>query len=176
MRLTRRRAIDSVVLLVTVLVATNFFSRSPQNVLSNKETKRAKDPIAIGPPCWRNCTHHDNLIVYTYVDQQGLYDRLWVLERLFNLAGYLCATVWFPKPRVMLTPRHNHGQDIDPKVTWSDFVVYSWMNNDKNTTVTVEELENLKFLRFFQDPNYKDWTKLISSRPQDPIWHFARAQ
>jgi hypothetical protein len=76
----------------------------------------------------------------------------------------------------MLTHLHNHGHDIDPKVTWSDFIAYSWMNNDKNTTITVEELKNPKFLRFFQDPNYQDWTKLVSSRPQDTIWHFARAQ
>jgi hypothetical protein len=59
-------------------------------------------------PCWRTCQQRNNHIVYTFLDwKAGLVDRLFIIERLINLAGYLCATVHIPKPHLMLGEWHN---------------------------------------------------------------------
>ncbi|KAG7358793.1 hypothetical protein IV203_015382 [Nitzschia inconspicua] len=61
--------------------------------------------------------HHDNMF------QSGWLDRIHIFERLANLAGYLCAELHVPSPRLMLHERHNNGASLSYNLRWSDILV-----------------------------------------------------
>jgi len=51
----------------------------------------------------------------------GLNDRLFILNFVSQLAGYLCATVQSRGPNEWLSADHNNGELVDESVKWSDF-------------------------------------------------------
>jgi hypothetical protein len=80
------------------------------------------------PDCWRRCDHRINKIVYAdmpYVGA-GINDRGYTLGNLANLAGYLCATVDYPKPHIMLGTMHNHKKKVSVNSTWSDYYNFTF--------------------------------------------------
>ncbi len=60
------------------------------------------------------------------------------------MAGYLCARLYAPRPRFVLSPIHNGRQILDPNMTWSDFMDYVYYfdndhdNNQNNNGNTVK--------------------------------------
>jgi hypothetical protein len=156
--------------------------------LESPATERRSTSVTTSEPssCWRNCTHRDNVIIYTYTKPQGLSDRLWQLEQLLNIAGYLCASVWYPQPHVLLAAKHNSGKRVDENLTWADFATYTW-NSDAGTPIPIHELRNPKHPGLvMSDPQYRGHVKMISTHPQITIpnidkdrftiTHFVKAQ
>jgi hypothetical protein len=51
----------------------------------------------------------------------GIIDRGFTIGNLASLAGYLCATVDYPKPHIMLGTMHNDNKKVSTNSTWKDY-------------------------------------------------------
>ena len=86
--------------------------------------------------CQRSCSNQrrNKIVIAPHPKYKaGLNDRLTILNQLGNLAGYLCATMVLPAPRLFLSPIHNHNKTLSSQVTWDDFVSMSWHHHNTNT-------------------------------------------
>lgn len=104
-------------------------SSSPTSLPSPSPTLSPTPSPSRAPSCRRVCFNHShpNILIWRELSQAaGLLDRFFVLDTLLQMAGYLCARVYVPRPRFLLTPWHNQRQPLDPGMTWFDFVLYHW--------------------------------------------------
>ncbi len=81
-----------------------------------------RDPV--NPSCHRSCVDFRNRIYYSPPvgdPGAGLIDRLTIFGTLLNMAGYLCARVYAPRPRFLLHVHHNFDQKLEANMSWSEF-------------------------------------------------------
>ena len=121
--------------------------------------------------CWRECPlGRNNKIIYTNTWRAGLNDQKSIMNDLTNLAGYLCATLEFPKPSETLSLKHNGNKAISPSLGWDDFVVIAPVE-DPNVTSQQEPplllLHDLKeeLNNIAESPKYSNerWIKVVSN-------------
>ena len=86
--------------------------------------------------CQRSCPNErrNKIVIVPHPKfKAGFNDRWAILDYVGNLAGYLCAIMVVPSPRLFLSPRHNHGRTLSSNVTWDDFMNLTWI--DYNETM-----------------------------------------
>ena len=145
-----------------------------------------KDPIQQGrqqqqhqESCIRSCPQRINKIYYTHISPAGLRDRLLIMETLGNLAGYLCATLEFPPPHLMLHRRHNHEIRIGMDIEWDDFFNFTWIHQQDQENDRSRVLYTIPagfHFQSFANHHYSDWLQLTSKTPNDTIGHFLAAE
>lgn len=140
------------------------------------------DKEVLPPPCWRPCPHgRVNTITYLVRHAAGLDDRMQVLEHLVNLAGSLCAKLYFPQPAISLAPKHNEGRRVSTDVRWSDILQMNFYDGDdavvdfampwdKTAPPTPEDFVH----HVLGMPNT---TKMLASTTGEAVWeHFLQAR
>ncbi len=88
----------------------------------------------VKPSCHRSCVDFRNRIYYSPPvgdPGAGLIDRLTIFGTLLNMAGYLCARVYVPRPKFLLGARHNSNQTVDASMSWSEFGDFVLWNDPK---------------------------------------------
>jgi hypothetical protein len=88
----------------------------------------------VNSSCQRTCVDFRNKIYYSPPvgdPGAGLIDRLTIFGTLLNMAGYLCARVYAPRPKFLLGARHNFNQTLDASMSWSEFGDYVLWNDPK---------------------------------------------
>lgn len=56
--------------------------------------------------CWRACHPdwtHKNVLLLNHYGRNGLGDRMFIINHMATLAGYLCAVVYIPPPYTMVS-------------------------------------------------------------------------
>jgi hypothetical protein len=92
--------------------------------------------------CQRPCYDYRNKILLKLPSPAGLSDRLYVFHYMLQLAGYLCAQLYVPRPKFLLDHRrHNQNVRLDPNVTWNEFVVFSYKKNQLPSSLLEDEQE-----------------------------------
>ena len=124
--------------------------------------------------CFRRCPQRINKIYYTNINEAGLYDRMYMIESLGNLAGYLCATLEFPVPHLMLGAWHNQGKKVSAKTKWNDFYNFTWIQD--GTPTVVHAIADPYSPDYLSNPErqlyYQNWIQVTSTTPQDTLDHF----
>jgi hypothetical protein len=93
------------------------------------QTYRATDYFSVVPsrPCWRSdCPNPRRNHIVVPQNKAGFDDRLVVISRFANLAGYLCANLYVNPPHLMLHPKHNQGRPVSTDLRWSDFLQFDF--------------------------------------------------
>jgi hypothetical protein len=94
--------------------------------------------------CWRKCPNQRrNHIVVNFNRQAGLNDRFYIIERMANIAGYLCANLHIPSPSAWLSIGHNRGVPLSMNVKWSDYQNWSWKMPDVRGQPVINPLYKL---------------------------------
>ncbi len=78
----------------------------------------------VNSSCHRACVDFRNRIYFSPPvgdPGAGLIDRLTIFGTMLNMAGYLCARVYAPRPKFLLGVRHNANQTLDANMSWSEF-------------------------------------------------------
>jgi hypothetical protein len=142
-----------------VVEATRTSETSNGNGNATTITSRPKKKSS---SCWRRCPQgRTNSIVYEHFELAGLGDRIWILSKLMNLAGYLCATVHVPRPSDFLSPHHNSGEKLSNDLTWADFSNMTWNlesssdDNDEDGDYYQDEFHNTQALRTIESHQTK---------------------
>lgn len=100
-----------------------------------------RDPVPSS--CHRTCVDFRNKIYFAplnvgegddndengVLQGAGLIDRLTIISTLLNMAGYLCARVYVPRPRLLLGAHHNAGRKLDANLSWSEFGDYTYWHD-----------------------------------------------
>jgi len=126
--------------------------------------------------CWRECppgARHKNKIVLYPWNYAGLSDRGYIIKAWSNIAGYLCATVYVPPPRYLLSAAHNGGQKVPRALHWDDMNRWRFRSDHSPAVVQYEhdddggfyfsgEDKNMSFLDspLFSGPQYSDWKRI----------------
>lgn len=144
--------------------------------------------------CWRRCPRtRKNHIVVNFNRRAGLNDRFYIIERMTNIAGYLCANLHIPSPNTWLAPSHNRGESLSMNVAWSDYQKRTWVMPDvigktaintlyklpnstdaivASTNIRTSPLYNLKGLLAHNVlPQRRTWYSTMEI-PSVPLYHF----
>jgi hypothetical protein len=123
-------------------------------------------------PCWRRCDQRINKIVYTAEynlegrpNGGGLNDRGYILGDMAELAGYLCATVEFPKPHSMLGTQHNHNKPISVNSTWTDYFNFTFYQDSSPAVFDLPDdmLDHPRTTNnVYAEEKYKDWLRIVT--------------
>lgn len=117
--------------------------------------------------CYRQCSR-SHKIVYTFPHAAGLSDRMAILNYLTGFAGYLCATVYWLSPAVVLDVKaHNQGQPLDASLDWSDFFNFQFYNNSRRTVVSTDALRQQQIIAE-ADPS----KVVVTTTPAQIVGHF----
>jgi hypothetical protein len=142
-----------------------------QIVVSTKKPKSipaTQKPIQTIPkkPCWRRCDQRINKIVYADIPRvgAGINDRGYILGSMAKLAGYLCATVEFPKPHLMLGAMHNHNKPISVNSTWNDYFNFTFY---QDSSPAVHDLADDYDMH--TEGKYKDWLRVVTGGGKNRI-------
>jgi hypothetical protein len=140
------------------------------------------DTLSPTVPCQRTCHHYHNKILLYFPYTAGLLDRLWLIHLMLQLAGYLCAQLYVPRPIFALNQNiHNRGYDpLEFRMTWNDFGTFTFVGNGNNMpreTTTVAALVDWihpKRIRqppqgFRDDPMYQQWLH-VETRRGGKVW------
>jgi hypothetical protein len=126
--------------------------------------------------CWRRCPQgRTNSIVYGQFALAGLGDRLWMLSKLINLAGYLCATLHVPQPSGYLSPHHNNGKMLSKDLTWADLSNMTWNleSSDDDGEDYWDDFHNTQALRTIES-RQTTWISLNETELQQEGIHTGR--
>jgi hypothetical protein len=128
--------------------------------------------------CHRRCTNqYRNIIALTNHGRAGLNDRLYIINRLMQYAGYLCAKVYIPRPKFTLAPNHNSDTEVDANMPWSDFGTFTYYFTDDISTSSAAESalvdwfnednveERPDVARLFAQTRYRRWLHIKSYNP-----------
>lgn len=133
--------------------------------------------------CRRHCGNHRkiNKIIYAHMHGAGVSDRESVLHKLANLAGYLCATVEFPKPHISLSRTHNNNEAVSLNSTWQDYfnvtfyqdgssAVHDLADNPDDPTAhpIVDDM--------YQGEKYKDWMRIDTGGAEMILHDFEKTE
>jgi hypothetical protein len=123
--------------------------------------------------CWRRCPQgRTNSIVYGQFALAGLGDRLWMLSKLINLAGYLCATLHVPRPSDYLSPHHNNGKRLSQDLTWADLSNMTW-NFESSSDNYQDDFHDTQALRTIES-HQTTWIRLNETELQQEGIHTGR--
>jgi hypothetical protein len=100
----------------------------------------------------RKCRSRSNKIVLNNVGKgEGFYDRMYIINHVVNIAGYLCARVEITRPYFMLGTQHNNGSRLDPNMLWSEFRTFDFLDGSGSSVVDFADLKNLTKQPTLQD-------------------------
>jgi len=116
--------------------------------------------------CRRQCQKRINKIYYAG-SVAGLNDRQTIIYRLAELAGYLCAQVVIPPPRVLLSVAHNYNMPVSSTIQWTDLYNITFLPD--NAPVIRSDIFDDEFDSWLENPvfnmedtEYEDWLHVIS--------------
>lgn len=134
-------------------------------------------------PCWRRCDHRINKIVYAQMPYfgAGVSDRGFTLGNLANLAGYLCATVDYPKPHIMLGTMHNNKQKISVNSTWTDYFNFTFYQDSSPAFYDLADhpedpAVHRTINEMYVEEKYKDWLRVVTGRKNMILQQFERVE
>lgn len=171
---------------ICFIVATIFLTRQTDEVLTiqhnedDGKTKKKKE-LTISSSnngCRRICHYRKNKIYFVH-SPAGLGDRKSIMNRLAQVAGYLCAQVVMPPPAYLLTPDHNKGHNVSTSMEWQDFYNLTFIQDNipaiksvqqefgNDAAITMEWNDVPVFDTTSNTSQYKNWLHVIS---QDRQW------
>jgi hypothetical protein len=160
-------------------------------VVVSTTTKPQSIPAALKPiqsipekPCWRRCDQRINKIVYAYHPDEGagINDRWHILIHMAKLAGYLCATVDFPKPHLLLGTKHNHNERISVNSTWNDYFNFTFYQDSSPAVYDLPDdmldhpaKKNI-IDEIYAEEKYKDWLRIVTGGKDKIVRDFQTAE
>uniref|UniRef100_A0A7S1UMQ9 Uncharacterized protein n=1 Tax=Grammatophora oceanica TaxID=210454 RepID=A0A7S1UMQ9_9STRA len=135
--------------------------------------------------CRRQCPKDRINKIYFCHGRAGLLDRLFMINRVTQLAGFLCAQVVVCPPHATLSPFHNGGNELNDTVGWSDFLTMHFddePSHHKNALVptnpffTFENWMNYHETPVFEGAEFVEWFHVVSDEPEKMADDFVRIQ
>ncbi len=154
---------------------------------SPKPKSPAKVASVVNPPtlsCRRSCRHYNNKILLSTPPRggAGLNDRMYVIGRTLQLAGYLCAKLYMARPKFWLAPGHNQGEEVDVRMTWGDFGDFRLFDDDSNSSALVDWVnqDDINMLplvsKIKRSYKYRQWLYVRTEREIDTVAHFEQIE
>jgi hypothetical protein len=115
--------------------------------------------------CHRPCFDFRNKIYFLPPKDDpgaGLIDRLTIFGTLLNMAGYFCARVYTPRPRLLLDAQHNANRKLDANMSWSEFGDFVLWNDPLRQPALIE---------WDNATDLQEWPSLPNGTPE--LFHYS---
>ncbi len=154
-------------------------SKRPSLIVNVSRTGAVQTPSS----CRRSCKHYNNKIFFSSPGGAGLSDRMYVISRSLQLAGYLSARLYISRPRFWLAASHNHGDEVDVRMTWDDFAgSFRFLDDGSNNSALVDWVnqENATLLpqvrKIKRSRKYRTWPYIRTEHVPDIVAHFEQVE
>ena len=117
----------------------------PIHCTEQEDVVENKTPL-LQPSCRRECPNNNqypNIILLTHLGRAGWSDRVYMFLSILQLAGYLCAQLYVPRPNRVLSPKHNHNVELSLNVSWmNDLANFQFVESNYTISSPLVEWEN----------------------------------
>jgi hypothetical protein len=102
---------------------------------------------------------------------------------LAELAGYLCATVEFPRPAFMLSTGHNSDRHTSLGASWNDYVNLTFQQDGMASFVDLDNIDpqdrthKPNAVEIYTPGNIpENWMRFVTRNPSQVVDHFLPAE
>jgi hypothetical protein len=158
------------------------------NAVLNRTPKPTEKVSTVASPrtvsCRRSCRHYNNKILLSNPPRggAGMNDRMYVIGRTLQLAGYLCARLYIARPKFWLAPGHNQGEEVDVRMPWDEFGDYRFLDDNSNGSALVDWVnqDNINapplVSKIKRSRKYREWLYVRTEHEIDIVAHFERIE
>ena len=118
--------------------------------------------------CCRRCPSQRINKIYFQHGWDSLANRVSIIFEISQLAGFLCATLELPPPRIHLDPKGNNDIKLDPKVQWNDFINLTFRQDlspviaSPNDSLFEDGFNDWHNIPVYDGTKYPNWLHIVS--------------